>query len=262
MSHNKPLTLPVDDDQVFRALGSAVRRNILDIIRAEPGISLNEISDQFDMSRFGVRKHLEVLVEAGLISVEKEGRVKRHYMNPVPIQSIYDRWLTRYSARWAAALTGLKYHLEDENQAMNELKLRYEIYIRTSAERLWQAITDGELTRKYYYGAPVKSSFEPGASIEYLNHEDPSKVMISGKIVEADAPRRLVHTFDFGKGDGPSTVTYEIEPMGEVCKLTLVHEFDEVNDTYNGVKGGWNPILSGLKTFLETGDILQIPMPG
>lgn len=249
-----------NDDLVFSALSSPVRRHILDLVRHAPGLTVLEISDRFEMSRFGVRKHLDTLVEAGLLTVERDGRAKKHYLNAVPIQTIYDRWLTRYSRRWAPALTAIRYELEGEVPDMNRHRHRYELYIRTSAERLWTAITDGEMTRRYFYRAPVESTFEPGDSIAYKHHEDDSITLISGKILESEPPRRLVHTFSFTNDDPPSTVTWHIEDLGGTCKLTLTHDFDEKNETWRSVENGWNPILSGLKTLLETGEPLDVPM--
>lgn len=245
---------------MFSALGSGVRRRILDLVRSNPGLTVLEIADEFEMSRFGVRKHLDTLVEADLLTIERDGRSKRHYLNAVPIQTIYDRWLTKYSRRWAPVLTGLKYRLEGENQEMSKHRHRYEIYIRTTPEKLWQALTDGEITRKYYYGAPVESTFKPGDPIAYKHHEDDSVTMITGEIVEAVPGVRLVHTFSFHNDDPPSIVRYEIEEDEGTCKLTVVHEFDEINKTYRSVEDGWNPILSGLKTLLETGEPLRIRM--
>lgn len=249
-----------DSDLVFSALGSAVRRRILDLVRSDPGLTVLEIADGFEMSRFGVRKHLDTLVEARLLTVERDGRAKRHYLNAVPIQTIYDRWLTKYSRLWAPALTGLKYRLEGDDPEMSDHRHRYEIYIRTTPEKLWEALTDGEITRKYYYGAPVESTFEPGDPILYKHHDDDSVTMISGEVIEAVPGKRLVHTFSFHNDDPPSTVRYEIEENDGTCKLTLTHEFDEINKTYRAVEDGWNPILSGLKTLLETGEPLRIRM--
>ena len=255
-SHNN--TEP-DEDLVYRALASPVRRQILDMVRNNAGITHGEIADAFEVSRFAIRKHIQTLLDASLLTVAPDGTAKRHYLNPIPIQFIYDRWLSRYSARWATVLTGLKYTLEGE-EPMSTLQHRYEVYIRAGAADVWNAITDPSFTEKFYYGTRVDSTFTAGASIRYLGPED--KIVISGEVLEADPPRRLVHSFDFGNGDGPSRVTYEIEEMGSVSKLTLVHDgFDKENQTYQGIGSGWNPILSGLKSLLETGEPLEIPMP-
>ena len=99
-------------DSVFRALGSASRRRILDVLKNNPGSSVNEVCAHFDVSRIAVMKHLKILEDANLIHSEKEGRVRRMYHNAVPIQMIYDRWTSEYSALWASELTRLKYRVE------------------------------------------------------------------------------------------------------------------------------------------------------
>ena len=99
-------------DAVFQALGSAVRRRILDIVKNAPGANVNEVSAAFDMSRIAVMKHLRCLEDAGLLTSEKKGRVRRLFFNAVPIQMIYDRWTTEYSVYWAGRLTEMKYRIE------------------------------------------------------------------------------------------------------------------------------------------------------
>jgi uncharacterized protein YndB with AHSA1/START domain len=145
-----------------------------------------------------------------------------------------------------------------------ELRHVYQVYIRTTPQRLWEAITSGDLTKLYFYETMVQSSFKTGDPIRYTSE---GKLMVDGTILEADPPRKLVHTFkhywtDDGKDDRPSRVTYEIEKLGDVCKLTLVHDdFDSETWTYNSVREGWSPVLSGLKTLLETGKPLDIAYP-
>ncbi len=141
------------------------------------------------------------------------------------------------------------------------LRHRYEIYIRTTPARLWQAITDPAFTRRYFYRSLVESDFRKGSPIRYLDAK--GCVLIEGKILESLPPRRLVTTFakrwDSGrKPDPPSRLTWEITPMaGRLCKLSLVHDrFPIKTATYKAVQLGWNPVLSGLKTLLETGSSL------
>jgi uncharacterized protein YndB with AHSA1/START domain len=145
---------------------------------------------------------------------------------------------------------------------LSTLQHRYELYIRATASAVWQAITDPDFTQQFFYGTRVESDFQAGSDICYRYQDGSERTAITGEILEADAPRRLVHSFDFGNGDPMSKVTYELEDMGEVCKLTLVHDgFESETTTYTGVGTGWNPILSGMKTLLETGEALVIPMP-
>jgi uncharacterized protein YndB with AHSA1/START domain len=138
----------------------------------------------------------------------------------------------------------------------------HEVYIRTTPERLWQALTDPELTKGYYYGCAVGSTWEPGAAYAYVGEMGPA---ITGQILEADPPRRLVMTFTMAydpetAAENPSRVTWEISPVGDhLCRLTVVHsDFGGLSKTWATTLTGWTPILSGLKTLLETGTPLGL----
>jgi DNA-binding transcriptional ArsR family regulator len=246
-------------EAVFKALADRTRRELLDQLFRRDGQTLTELESRLEMTRFGVMKHLRILEDAGLVTARREGRKKLHYLNPVPIRLIHDRWISKYAEPLVGAMGELKFRLEGD--AMSELKHIYEVYIRTTADQLWDAITNPALTQQYYYGFAVKSDWKPGSPLTFPRPDGGN--VIEGEIIEIDPPKRLVHTFAFPYddyvNDNPSRVTWEIEPMGDVCKLTLVHDgFDSETATYNSVRTGWNPILSGLKTLLETGDPLVI----
>ena len=100
-------------DAVFKALADPTRRDLLDALFAEDGQTLTALEERLPMTRFGVMKHLKVLEDAGLVVARKHGREKRHFLNPVPIQLIQDRWVSKYAAPWASALAELKTDLED-----------------------------------------------------------------------------------------------------------------------------------------------------
>ena len=106
-----------DEDLVFRALADPTRRFLLDLLYARDGRTLTELESEVDMSRFGVMKHLKLLEEADLVVSRKEGREKRHFLNPVPIRQIHDRWIGKYTARRTSALLGLKAELEADETA-------------------------------------------------------------------------------------------------------------------------------------------------
>jgi uncharacterized protein YndB with AHSA1/START domain len=213
------------------------------------------------MTRFGTMKHLKILEEAGLVTTRKVGREKRHYLNPVPIQQVYDRWVSKYAQRWTRTLTGLKYALEDTHMAEKPTHV-FQIYIRTTPENLWRALTDGAITQQYYFGTRVESSWESGALYRCLMPD--GSAMVEGQVLEIDPPRRLVTTFmplwtGSAEGAAPSRVTWEIEPVGDACKLTLTHDdLDPNAPMTQGVVDGWTQILSSLKTLLETGKPLVI----
>jgi uncharacterized protein YndB with AHSA1/START domain len=159
-------------------------------------------------------------------------------------------------------MADLKTTLEAE-QPMSAPKQVYEIFIRASAERVWQGITDGNLTKQYYHGTELRSDLAVGGDFDYIDHD--GGPAINGTVLESDPPRRLVTTFaalwdPATVEDRPSRVTYEVTPMGPVTKLTLIHDdFDGETATYRQVAGGWSFILSGLKSLLETGEALPSP---
>jgi DNA-binding transcriptional ArsR family regulator len=102
-----------DDDRVFKALADSTRRHLLDRLFEREGLTLTELESELEMTRFGVMKHLRVLEEAGLVVHRRAGREKLHYLNPVPIRLIHDRWIDKYTERQVSALTELKEELEE-----------------------------------------------------------------------------------------------------------------------------------------------------
>jgi uncharacterized protein YndB with AHSA1/START domain len=243
-------------DEVFRALADPTRRSLLDELFREDGQTLSALEERFLMTRFGVMKHLKQLEEAGLVVSRRRGREKLHFLNPVPIRLVHDRWVSKYAEPWAAGLSDLKTRMESPMEKV------FEIYIRTTPERLWEAITDGEIRGKYQFGNQVSSEWTPGSRIEMTNPGSPG-LLGEGENLEVDPPRRLVHTLralwdDDVKSEGTSRVTWEIEPVGDSCRLTVIH--DQLREGANSqLYGGWPMILSGLKTWLETGELLTTP---
>ncbi len=243
-------------DLVFKALADPTRRRLLDELFARDGQTLGELEERFEMTRFGVMKHLRLLEEAGLVVSRRRGREKLHFLNPVPIQLVHDRWVSKYAEPWAGALGELKQRLE---QTMEKV---FEIYIRTDPERLWEAITDPETRAKYNFGAGIRSDWKPGSRFEMKAPR--AGLLGEGEVLEVDPPRRLVHTMtalwsEEVQREGSSRVTWEIEPIGgDSCRLTVIH--DELREGANEqLYGGWPMILSGLKTWLESGQLLTTP---
>ena len=103
-----------DDDRVFKALADPTRRFLLDVLFAQDGRTLTDLEAGLEMTRFGVMKHLKILEEAGLVVTRKEGREKLHFLNPVPIRLVHDRWIDKYRERQVSALADLKAELEEE----------------------------------------------------------------------------------------------------------------------------------------------------
>jgi uncharacterized protein YndB with AHSA1/START domain/DNA-binding transcriptional ArsR family regulator len=242
-------------DEVFRALADPTRRRLLDKLFKKDGQTLSALERRVPMTRFGVMKHLKVLEGAGLVVTRRRGREKLHFLNPVPIRLIHDRWVSKYTEPWAATLSDLKHRLEDKT-----MEKVFEIYIKTTPERLWQAITDREMKRKYTFGAVVNSDWTPGSRYEAFGWDT---LIFEGENLEVDPPRRLVQSFralwgEDVKTEGTSRVTWEIEPIGDSCRLTVIH--DQLREDANTqLYGGWPMVLSGLKTLLETGEMLTTP---
>jgi uncharacterized protein YndB with AHSA1/START domain len=244
-------------DAVFKALADPTRRSLLDELFRQDGQTLSALEQRLPMTRFGVMKHLRVLEEANLVTTRRRGREKLHFLNPVPIRLVHDRWVSKYAEPWAATLTGLKTRLEED--LMEKV---FEIYIKTTPERLWEAITDAELRSQYSFGVRVNSDWTPGSRYEAIHLRAPAAIS-DGENLEVDPPHRLVQSFnalwsDDVKREGTSRVTWEIEPVGDSCRLTVTH--DQLREDANGeLYGGWPQILSGLKTLLETGESLTTP---
>jgi uncharacterized protein YndB with AHSA1/START domain/DNA-binding transcriptional ArsR family regulator len=245
-------------DAVFRALADPTRRSLLDELFREDGQTLSALEARLPMTRFGVMKHLQQLEDAGLVVTRRRGREKLHSLNPVPIRLVHDRWVSKFAERWVAALSELKHDLEDTT-----MEKIFEIYIKTSPERLWEAITNPDLRRKYTFGLIVESDWMNGSSYRGLTPQTPPTTIIEGDNLEVDPPRKLVQSFnalwsDDVKEEGTSRVTWQIEQVADSCRLTVTH--DQMREGANDeLYGGWPMILSGLKTLLETGESLTTP---
>jgi len=244
-------------DDVFKALADPTRRSVLDELFREDGQTLGALGRRFPgMTRFGVMKHLGQLERAGLVVTKRRGREKLHFLNPVPIRLVHDRWVSKYAEPWAAALTGLKSNME------NTMEKVFEIYIRTTPERLWQALTDAETRSKYNFGVRVESDWTVGSPYTFAHSHAPG-LIAEGTNLEVDPPRKLVQSYtalwsDDAKKEGSSRVTYEIEPVGDSCRLTVTH--DRLREGASPeLYGGWPMVLSGLKTWLESGELLTTP---
>ncbi len=257
---------------MFKALADPTRRTLLDELFSQDGQTLSALEARLEMTRFGVMKHLRVLEEAGLVTTRRRGREKLHFLNPVPIRLGHDRGVSKYGEPWAATLSGLKKTIEEESmRKLPEAGLRlpegdtvavFEIFIKTTPERLWEAITDPKTRAKYSFGVETHSDWTPNS--EYKASVPGVIDLAAGENLEVDPPRRLVQSFnalwsDEVKAEGTSRVTWEIEPVGEdSCRLTVVH--DQLREGANPeLYGGWPMILSGLKTLLETGETLTTP---
>lgn len=254
----------VADDRAFRALADPTRRLLLDSLFEREGQTLRELHATVEgMSRFGVMKHLRLLEGAGLVVAHKVGREKLHYLNPVPVQLIHDRWVSKFTRPRAAALAGLKAELEGREQMAVKPAQVYQVFIRATAEQVWDAITRPEFTSRYFFGSHVHTTGEVGTPIRHTA-PDGEKLWGDDMVLESERPRRFVHTwralYDEEMAEEPrSRVTWEIEQLPDgVTKLTVIHDqLDGSPKTAASVAGGWMLVLSGLKTLLETGEPLS-----
>jgi DNA-binding transcriptional ArsR family regulator/uncharacterized protein YndB with AHSA1/START domain len=255
-------------DEVFRALADPVRRQLLDRLNAHNGQTLRELCAGLDMARQSVSKHLAVLEAAELVTTMWRGREKLHYLNAAPVNAIAERWIGRYARHRVEALSDLKKVLET---GMNEFV--YTTYIHTTPQRLWQALTDPAFTSRYW-GVTFDSEWTAGSHVTWHL----GKATMAGPeqvVLESQPYRRLSYTWhDFTpefcaaagfdeanlsrlNSERRSKVTFEIEPAGDVVKLTVVHDgFDPGSLVLESISDGWLPLISSLKTLLETGEPL------
>ncbi|CAA9257604.1 MAG: Transcriptional regulator, ArsR family / Ligand-binding SRPBCC domain protein family [uncultured Chloroflexi bacterium] len=261
-------------DEVFKALADPSRRRLLDSLNAADGQTLGQLCAGLDMARQSVSKHLAVLEVATLITTVWRGREKLHYLNAVPINAIADRWINRYSRAHTRALADLKTALEQPLvTTVTKPEFVYTTFIKTTPERLWQALTDPAFTAQYW-GVTFETDWKQGSPMTWklrdVTMTDPAQV-----VLESDPHRRLSFTWhtitaefaaDQKMGDEliqklsserRSKVTFEIEPQGEIVKLTVVHDgVDPGSTLLEMVSQGWPALLSSLKTLLETGEPL------
>jgi uncharacterized protein YndB with AHSA1/START domain/DNA-binding transcriptional ArsR family regulator len=258
-------------DEVFRALADPSRRALLDSLNTRNGQTLRELCAGQDMARQSVSKHLAVLEAANLVSTVRRGRAKLHYLNAEPINAIAERWIDRYDRERVRALADLKSALEHGPMANPEFV--YTTYINTTPERLWQALTDPAFTSRYW-GVTFETNWKVGSAMTWeqggVTIADPEQV-----VLEYEPHRRLAyswHTFtpEFAErygfddevlakmaSEGRSKVTFEIEPVDDVVKLTVVHDdFDPGSTVVEQIREGWPRLLSDLKSLLEVGDVL------
>jgi uncharacterized protein YndB with AHSA1/START domain/DNA-binding transcriptional ArsR family regulator len=258
-------------DEVFRALADPSRRRLLDSLNARNGQTLRDLCAGLDMARQSVSKHLAILEAANLVTSVRRGREKLHYLNAAPINEIGERWIAPYERHRVEALADLKRALEETT--VDNPSFVYSTYIRTTPEQLWQALTDPAFTGRYW-GVTFDTDWKPGSMMTWhqrgTTSDDPEQV-----VLESDPPRRLSYTWhtlteelaesldmtDDARArvaaETRSKVTFDIEPLGDVVKLTVVHDgFDAGSLMASMVSQGWPSVLSNLKTLLETGETL------
>ena len=246
-----------DDDAVFKALADPTRRALLDRLRERNGQALGELCEPLAMARQSATQHLGVLEAANLITTVRRGREKLHYLNPVPLWAIQERWIARFERPRLRALSAVKRRAEEDTMAERPSYV-YVTYIESSPERVWEALTDPDLTA-LYWGPSNVSDWQPGLSWEHRRIDGSGIADVTGTVLESAPPRRLVMTFDAPGGappEGSSKVTFDIEPYHEIVRLTVTHENLVGSDALEAASAGWPAVCANLKSLLETGHVL------
>ena len=244
-------------DDVFKAINDPSRRLLLDLLFERDGRTLGELTEHLpQMTRFGVMSHLSVLEDAGLITTRKDGRRKLHYLNPVPIRLIHDRWISKYTEHVVGRMAALT--IRGGN--MTTPAHVYVTYISAPAEKVWEALTDGDRTVQYFYGTRVESTWEVGSPMKYTFPD--GTVAADGEVLAFDPHKRLEYTFLARwdpelEAEGPVREAWLLEEDDGVTKLTVeMYDTEPGKKAYEDFVNGFPYIMSGLKTLLETGKAL------
>ncbi|WP_099907529.1 SRPBCC domain-containing protein [Streptomyces sp. TLI_171] len=250
-------------DAVFKALADPTRRRLLDRLRLRDGQTLRELCEEAAMARQSVTQHVDLLVAAHLVTVVRRGRERLHYLNPAPIHEIEQRWIADFDRPRLDALGAIKRQAEQEH-AMSTAPgtvptYVYVTYIRATPEQVWKALTDADLTARYWGHANV-SDWQPGSRWEHRRTDGSGRSDVTGRVLAAEPPSRLVITFedrpDLAGQEDAATVTFLVEPHEEIVRLTVTHEKLRDLTALNAISQGWPAVLANLKSLLETGETL------
>jgi uncharacterized protein YndB with AHSA1/START domain/DNA-binding transcriptional ArsR family regulator len=242
-------------DLVFKALSDPTRRYLLDLLHEQNGQTLGELCERVDMTRQSATQHLGVLEAANLVSVVRRGREKLHYLNPVPLHEIQERWIDKFERPRLRTLSALKRRAEEDMS--DKPTYVYVTYIESTPEKVWNALTDADLTAQYW-GHRNISDWQVGSTWEHQRTDGSQIADVIGTVIESSRPTRLVTTWAAPGAEpvtGPSQVTFDIEPYGAIVRLTVTHE-NLADEEHADVAGGWPAVFSNLKSLLETGHVL------
>ena len=249
-------------DAVFKALADPTRRLLLDRLREHNGQTLRELCERLDMARQSATQHLDILVRANLVTVVRRGRERLHYLNPVPIHEIEERWISGFDKPRLHAISAIKnqaeeYAMTDEPTSVPTYV--YVTYIRASARagvaRPDRRRPDGPLLGARQrlglaagldLGAPARRRVGPRRRRRPGDRgraPDPPGDHLRGR-PDAEPPRE------------PSVVTFLVEPHHDIVRLTVTHENLPNQAMLDGISSGWPAVLANLKSLLETGDVL------
>ena len=219
-----------DDDRVFKALADPTRRFLLDRLFERDGRTLTELESELEMTRFGVMKHLRVLEDAGLVVARRSGREKLHFLNPVPIRLIHDRWIDKYTERQISALANLKAGTGGHGMStMTETGVTqvYRVYIKATPEAIWDAITQPEWNERYGYPGRGEYDLRPGGSYRAVAGPEAQamgmpELLVEGEVIELDPPRKLVQTWRAAWDPGPRRRRLHPRHLGDLRARTAV----------------------------------------
>ena len=246
-----------DTDKVFKALADPTRRYLLDRLHEHNGQTLTELCERVEMARQSATQHLDLLEGANLVSTVRRGREKLHYLNPVPLHEIQERWIDKFERPRLRALSALKRRAEE---AMSDKPtFVYTIYIESTPEAVWHALTDADLTAEYWGHSNV-SDWKVGSRWEHQRTDGTHIADVVGTVVESSPPKRLVTTWaEPGEepADDPSRVTFDIEPYGGIVRAHRhPREPRRAKPIATKSASGWPAVMSNLKSLLETGHVL------
>lgn len=254
-------------DKIFKALSDPARRALLDLLRTQDGRTLGDLEKGlaeagFEMTRFGVMKHLKTLAEANLVLTRKSGRFKHHYLNALPLQEALDRWIEPFRVKpLVRSMINLKTQLEEAQAMTDKPDFMIQTFIKCDPDQLWDALTNVETIAAHHFAANLAEATPEGG--HRLLRADGS-TMLTQKLIRADPKTRLEYTFEpnfFEGGDErPSRIVFLIALEGAggeaVCKLTCEHY--ALPDGQDGVREGWARHLASLKSWLETGRPIKL----
>ena len=248
-------------DEVFGAINDPSRRHLLDQLFEHDGQTLGELCAHLpEMTRYGVMNHLRVLEEAGLVTTQKRGRSKFHYLNPIPIKLIQDRWISRFAEPRVGVIADVRARAETGGTKMDRPIHVYKTFINATSEEVWEAITDPDKTAQYYYGTRVESDWEAGSAINYRYPD--GRLASDGEILSIDPAKRIEFTFRALwdaelKAEGPAREVWNLAEVNGMVELTVeLYDIAEDSKTFNDFTNGLPYIISGLKTLVETGQPL------
>ena len=242
-------------DLVFKALADKTRRFLLDRLHEENGQTLGQLCERVDMTRQAATQHLDLLEAANLVSTVRRGREKWHYLNPVPLHDIQERWIDKFERPRLRTLSTVRRRAEDT--MTDKPSYVYVTYIEATPEKVWEALTSADLT-----GSTGATATRPTTGTSA--RRGPTRGSTARASTAAAPSWRATRPASWSSTGATSTrttrtcsrVTFTIEPHGEIVRLTVFHDELMNEEMLDAISGGWPAVLSNLKSLLETGSVL------